>query len=177
MHTKILTLTMHAAFSQFCVYYHFWFVHLNTNLVFDLILFCRIRSDHNIDNSIDIVNTWLRSVNNTYHSIHAELIADKEVYAGETSPAHWTEERFSHMIKLRESALDYGRRLWADYVLVMLYMCNLCEVSYEDSLYAQETLLKVLFQYFGLFIIENVPFNFIVHSALISGEKKTRCTF
>jgi len=35
------------------------------------------------------------------------------------SALKWTEERFKHIINLKEEALNKGREIWADYVWVI----------------------------------------------------------
>ena len=55
-----------------------------------------------------------------YHMINTAFVEGEESYVDEHGPAHWTKERFNHVISLRESALNLARDLWADYFLV----CN-----------------------------------------------------
>ncbi|CAG9862154.1 unnamed protein product [Phyllotreta striolata] len=78
-----------------------------------------IRSDHNADNSLEIIRQWISSVKDKYHSINTEFIEDGVQYPDEQGPAHWTNERFDNIINLRETALNYARRLWADYLLTI----------------------------------------------------------
>ncbi|KAL3275915.1 hypothetical protein HHI36_020650 [Cryptolaemus montrouzieri] len=78
-----------------------------------------IRSDHNSDNTIEVLETWISSVQHQYHSISTDFIEKPERYPGEVGPAHWTEERFQNIINLRESALSYARKIWADYFLTI----------------------------------------------------------
>lgn len=44
--------------------------------------------------------------------------------ANESSIFHWPEERFRAMMDMKEEALQYGRHIWADYVLVSYYYSN-----------------------------------------------------
>lgn len=53
-----------------------------------------------------------------YHSINTELHESEVGFPQEQGPAHWTVDRFNHVINLRESALNYARSIWADYLLV-----------------------------------------------------------
>lgn len=77
-----------------------------------------IRSDHNSDNSIEILKVWLNSVQDDYHSVDSELDeTSPKKFPDETGPAHWPPSRFNHIIKLREDALQYARQMWADYVM------------------------------------------------------------
>ncbi|XP_045464720.1 glycosyltransferase 25 family member isoform X1 [Harmonia axyridis] len=78
-----------------------------------------IQSDHNSDATIEILETWISSVQNKYHSIKKDFIVTPLRYEGEIGFAHWTEERFQYIISLRESALEYARSLWADYYLTL----------------------------------------------------------
>ncbi|XP_057652350.1 glycosyltransferase 25 family member [Diorhabda carinulata] len=78
-----------------------------------------IRSDHNVDNSLDILRQWIFSVKNKYHSIDTEFIEGLTQYSNEYGPAHWTSERFQHIINLRESALNFARKIWADYLFTI----------------------------------------------------------
>lgn len=84
-------------------------------------IFCifRIRSDNNIDNTIDVLNTWLKKHNKEYHSIDLILDDKSEGFSDEKGIADWSNNRFSHVIKYREEALNYARRIWADYIFVM----------------------------------------------------------
>lgn len=63
------------------------------------------------------MNKWIDKVKDSYHLISTEFANDGP-YSGEKGPAHWTTERFQHIIALRESALDFARQVWADYFLV-----------------------------------------------------------
>ncbi|KAK3912749.1 Glycosyltransferase 25 family member [Frankliniella fusca] len=78
-----------------------------------------IRSDHNEDNTADILRDWISSVqkNHDYHSISSEILSSPPFRLGEEmGPAHWTPLRFTHVIQLREEALETARQLWADFV-------------------------------------------------------------
>ncbi|PSN54543.1 Glycosyltransferase 25 family member [Blattella germanica] len=76
-----------------------------------------IRSDHNEDNTLEILKLWLSTVEDTYHSINAELLSSPpERLPDEKGPAHWPTSRFTHIIQLREEALAAARQKWADYI-------------------------------------------------------------
>ncbi|XP_057376858.1 glycosyltransferase 25 family member-like [Daphnia carinata] len=74
-----------------------------------------IKSDQNQDKSLEIMNKWIASVENSYHHIYHELTSSPSV-ADDKIPTNWTQERFKHIINLREEALNKGRELWADFV-------------------------------------------------------------
>ncbi|KAJ8969935.1 hypothetical protein NQ314_001516, partial [Rhamnusium bicolor] len=73
------------------------------------------RSDHNSDQSIEILRLWISSIKDDYHSISTEFVEGEKEFPYEHGPAHWTTERFNYIISLRESALYYARHIWADF--------------------------------------------------------------
>lgn len=93
--------------------YYGW-PHLN------LLLF-RIRSDHNEDNSIDIINEWLKHVEPLYHSVNKQLDSDTQRHQNETSPFEWPQPRFHHLINLKEQAMNDAKQMWADYIFVSVF--------------------------------------------------------
>lgn len=40
------------------------------------------------------------------------------VYSGELGPKHWPNSRYEHVMKLKQAALTFARKRWADYILV-----------------------------------------------------------
>lgn len=82
-------------------------------------VFCfRIRSDHNTDNSSQILNKWLKTSGTNYHSVDVKIVDIPNKYDDESGPAHWPHSRFQHVVELRETALKTARDLWADYIWV-----------------------------------------------------------
>lgn len=80
----------------------------------------RIQSDHNEDNSEEIINEWLSEWEQAYHSVHVDLQPSPPYHIrGESGPAHWPDTRFSHIIDLREKALYFSKSVWADYIWVL----------------------------------------------------------
>lgn len=75
-----------------------------------------IRSDHNHDRSIEVVKKWLSIYENHYHSIDLILNENSPSYLYETSSGNWTDERFDHIISLKEEAILKARKMWADYI-------------------------------------------------------------
>jgi len=49
---------------------------------------------------------------------HWVIIMIYSYYVDELGPKHWTESRFTHVMKLRQAALKSARAQWADYILV-----------------------------------------------------------
>lgn len=75
-------------------------------------------TDHNEDNSQEILEVWLQRARTLYHSVHYQFDDSEKIRKGETNLTHWPEERFLELIRMKEDALDFGRRSWADYVFV-----------------------------------------------------------
>lgn len=78
----------------------------------------RFYSDNNVDNSIEILKTWLSVENGKYFSINTSLDEKSTGHKDEKGYADWSLMRFTHVIKLREEILNYGRKIWADYIFV-----------------------------------------------------------
>uniref|UniRef100_A0A671LY50 Si:ch211-13f8.2 n=1 Tax=Sinocyclocheilus anshuiensis TaxID=1608454 RepID=A0A671LY50_9TELE len=63
-------------------------------------------TDHNIDNTTAMLHEWLSGVEHLYHSLQlSHSIYFYNYYVDELGPKHWTESRFSHVMKLRQAAL------------------------------------------------------------------------
>lgn len=77
-------------------------------------------TDHNEDNSREILEAWLNRARNLYHSVHYQFNDSKKLRKGETNLTHWPEERFLELIRMKEEALTAARRSWADYVFVSM---------------------------------------------------------
>lgn len=75
-------------------------------------------SDNNIDNSIEILNNWINSERNKYHSLSINLNTTSIGHHDEITITDWSPQRFAHVIDLRERALNYARGAWADFILV-----------------------------------------------------------
>ena len=86
-------------------------------------------TDHNIDNSREILEVWLAKVQSLYHSIHYQYDESKKLRKGETNVTHWPDERFKDIIKLKENALEYARQSWADYVFVRFILMSETDVE------------------------------------------------
>ncbi|XP_071636841.1 glycosyltransferase 25 family member isoform X1 [Temnothorax longispinosus] len=78
-----------------------------------------IRSDNNVDNSIKILNKWISTRSEMYHSLNVDLNASSTGFEDEKSIANWSPRRFAHVIDLREQALDYARKIWADFIWML----------------------------------------------------------
>uniref|UniRef100_A0A6B2EBA8 Putative glycosyltransferase 25 family member n=1 Tax=Phlebotomus kandelakii TaxID=1109342 RepID=A0A6B2EBA8_9DIPT len=78
-----------------------------------------IRSDHNADASLEIVDEWLSVMRSQYHSVHYTSNASEVLRPTESSPTHWPPERFLDVIAQKEEALRVAREIWADYVFFL----------------------------------------------------------
>lgn len=88
--------------------------------------FIRVRSDHNEDDTLNIIHNWFGSIDKSeYHEITFEYDAQEERRPSELSPFHWTPERHNDLIRLKEESLDYARHIWADYVFVSSHFITL----------------------------------------------------
>lgn len=75
-------------------------------------------TDHNEDNSQEILEVWLRRVRSLYNAVNYQSDNSEKIRKGETNLTHWPEERFLELIRMKEEALEYARRSWADYIFV-----------------------------------------------------------
>lgn len=78
----------------------------------------RIRTDHNEDNTREVLYQWLYTFSNQYHHVDFEYNDTAKRRPSEDSQTHWSEERYLDVIQMKEEALNYGRKIWADYVFV-----------------------------------------------------------
>ncbi|XP_063708785.1 glycosyltransferase 25 family member-like [Culicoides brevitarsis] len=78
-----------------------------------------IRSDHNVDNSVQIIDAWLNTTQSAYHTVNKKykLVNDKR--RTEKSESDWPYERLTHVINMKEEALNFARKNWYDFVLFL----------------------------------------------------------
>lgn len=82
-------------------------------------LWCRIKSDRNSDRSLEILKLWLSKKKKNYHRVYSSFDEpNEENFLKEESLGHWPISRFEHIIALREKAINYGRRIWTDFLFV-----------------------------------------------------------
>ncbi|XP_004862858.1 procollagen galactosyltransferase 2 isoform X2 [Heterocephalus glaber] len=74
-------------------------------------------TDHNVDNTTEILREWLKNVQGLYHYVEWRPMNEPESYPDETGPKHWPSSRFAHVMKLRQAALRTAREKWSDYIL------------------------------------------------------------
>lgn len=64
---------------------------------------------------------WLSNEGEFYHSINLSIDTESRGIEDEIGIADWSHKRFQHVISLREEALAYGRKIWADYLFVRTF--------------------------------------------------------
>ncbi|XP_077504632.1 procollagen galactosyltransferase 1-A-like isoform X3 [Amblyomma americanum] len=78
-----------------------------------------IYTDHNVDNTAEIVNSWAEEVSNDYHNVNVTREDGDAFFPDEEGLQKWTPERYWHIIRLREEAIHVARTLWADFVFFL----------------------------------------------------------
>lgn len=76
------------------------------------------QSDHNEDNTIEIIQTWLNTNAMFYNKVHFKHQNMPKRRTNESSPTHWPEQRHMDVTRMKEEAFNYARNSWADYVFV-----------------------------------------------------------
>ncbi|XP_015221965.1 probable inactive glycosyltransferase 25 family member 3 isoform X2 [Lepisosteus oculatus] len=74
-------------------------------------------TDHNIDNTTAILREWLTVMQKYYHYVEWRPMDNPTSYPGEMGPKHWTNGRYEYLMKLKQAALNFAKRRWADYIL------------------------------------------------------------
>ncbi|KAA0721734.1 Procollagen galactosyltransferase 1 [Triplophysa tibetana] len=78
-----------------------------------------VATDHNSDNTTELLKEWLINVQNFYHYVEWRPQEESTVYKDESGPKQWTDARYEHVMKLRQAALETAREMWADYFLTV----------------------------------------------------------
>lgn len=78
-----------------------------------------IRSDNNVDKTVQIVDAWLNTTQNAYHMVNKKYKLENGKRRTEKSESDWPYERLIHVINLKEEALNFARKNWYDYVLFL----------------------------------------------------------
>ncbi|XP_074829722.1 inactive glycosyltransferase 25 family member 3 isoform X1 [Natator depressus] len=75
-------------------------------------------TDHNIDNTTEILWEWLTAMEKYYRYVEWKSVEEPSSYPDELGPKHWTDERYEHVMKLKQQALSFARAEGADYLLL-----------------------------------------------------------
>lgn len=79
-----------------------------------------IHSDFNEDKSIEIINKWVENYGSEYNGMYVTTnTSSGPLHSDESSSTNWSPNHFRHVINMREAALDFGRKLWADYIFML----------------------------------------------------------
>ncbi|XP_066919422.1 procollagen galactosyltransferase 2-like [Clytia hemisphaerica] len=75
-----------------------------------------IQTDHNEDDTYELLSTWSTNVRHLYHKIQVSHKAEPLVYSDAQNSNHFTEQRYLMLLQLRQNAIQEARSQWADYV-------------------------------------------------------------
>ncbi|KAI5620915.1 procollagen galactosyltransferase 1-like, partial [Silurus asotus] len=78
-----------------------------------------VATDHNADNTTYLLRDWLVSVQKLYHYVEWRPKEQPSAYDDEEGPKQWTSDRYAHVMKLHQAALESAREMWADYLMVV----------------------------------------------------------
>ena len=80
-----------------------------------------IKTDHNVDKTVEIIETWISNVTNLYHSVNLTTDDGNHFkFDDDKGPTSWSLKRFKHLIELKEKALNVARENWADFIFVSI---------------------------------------------------------
>nr|XP_012627554.1 probable inactive glycosyltransferase 25 family member 3 isoform X2 [Microcebus murinus] len=80
-----------------------------------LALWCA--TDHNVDNTTEMLQEWLAAVGEDYAAVVWRPEGEPRSYPDEEGPKHWTKERHQFLMELKQEALTFARGWGADYIL------------------------------------------------------------
>ncbi|XP_034520504.1 inactive glycosyltransferase 25 family member 3 isoform X5 [Ailuropoda melanoleuca] len=80
-----------------------------------LALWCA--TDHNTDNTTQMLREWLAAVGDDYAAVFWRPEGEPRSYPDEEGPKHWTKERHQFLMELKQEALTFARDWGADYIL------------------------------------------------------------
>ncbi|XP_040260742.1 inactive glycosyltransferase 25 family member 3 [Bufo bufo] len=98
-------------------------------------------TDHNEDATLEVLRQWLEAVRPLYRSVVCRAQESPRWFPEETGPKQWPKERYEHVMKLRQEALDYARENRADYILYTDADNILTNVQTVQSLMAENKTL------------------------------------
>uniref|UniRef100_A0A672ZY49 procollagen galactosyltransferase n=1 Tax=Sphaeramia orbicularis TaxID=375764 RepID=A0A672ZY49_9TELE len=78
-----------------------------------------VATDHNEDNTTEILRHWLTKVQSLYHHVEWRPKEEPRHYEDEEGPKQWSDLRYEHVMKLRQVALESAREMWADYFMLV----------------------------------------------------------
>lgn len=118
--TKKVSYTFYSIVALLIFFMHYhdysWFL-----LKFPWFVFS-IQTDHNEDQTYNVLQKWKENMQRYYHRIILKHEAEPILYKDSISPNQWTEERYLKVLQLRQNALQEARNQWADYILVSIFL-------------------------------------------------------
>uniref|UniRef100_A0A8C9VE75 procollagen galactosyltransferase n=1 Tax=Scleropages formosus TaxID=113540 RepID=A0A8C9VE75_SCLFO len=79
----------------------------------------RVATDHNVDNATAVLRERLARVQSSYHRVEWRPREEPRSYEDEEGPKHWPNQRYEHVMRLRQAALDTAWETWADFFLLV----------------------------------------------------------
>lgn len=76
-------------------------------------------ADHNRDNSVEVVENFLTVYKHEYHATQLDVDNTKIEYASQRGDLDWPNERYIHIMKLRQKAVERAMDQWADYAFLV----------------------------------------------------------
>jgi collagen beta-1,O-galactosyltransferase len=86
--------------------------------LYDFFLNFRIVTDHNEDNTSNILKEWANNVKPLYHRVLINVTNSPIKYSDASHTSEWTDSRYQQVAYLRQRGLDAARKQWADYLFV-----------------------------------------------------------
>ncbi|XP_049629984.1 inactive glycosyltransferase 25 family member 3 [Suncus etruscus] len=74
-------------------------------------------TDHNVDNTTEMLQEWLAAVGGDYAAVVWRPEGAPRAYPDEEGPKHWSKERYQFLMELKQEALTFARNWEADYIL------------------------------------------------------------
>uniref|UniRef100_A0A8C9SE16 procollagen galactosyltransferase n=1 Tax=Scleropages formosus TaxID=113540 RepID=A0A8C9SE16_SCLFO len=78
-----------------------------------------VATDHNVDNATAVLRERLARVQSSYHRVEWRPREEPRSYEDEEGPKHWPNQRYEHVMRLRQAALDTAWETWADFFLLV----------------------------------------------------------
>lgn len=76
-------------------------------------------TDHNEDNSLEALRSWVAIYGQEYHEVVLKTDASEDKYPDQEEYKYWSPSHYEHVIELRQEALDYARYRWSDYLFML----------------------------------------------------------
>lgn len=99
-----------------------------------LFLSVRIQTDHNEDDTLQVLQTWKENIHKLYHKIELRHQEEPKSYSDAKGPNQWTSTRYLNLLKLKQNAFDEARKDGSDYIFVSFFFFFYFEkITYQTS--------------------------------------------